>query len=48
MYSTEFSNVIKKMLTVNPAKRPTASQLLQIREMTANMTETVNNLSVQA
>ena len=46
MYSGNFSKVIAKMLTVTPSKRPTASQILQFKEMSVNMTETVHKLSV--
>lgn len=46
-YSSDFARVIKKMLNVEPSRRPTASQILQIREMQVNMTETCKNLSVE-
>ena len=46
-YSSDFAKVIKKMLNVEPSRRPTASQILQIREMQVNMTETCKNLSVE-
>ncbi len=43
-YSTDFANVIKRMLVVNPQKRPSPKELLESYDVKAKFTETIHKI----
>lgn len=43
-YSQDFANVIKRMLVVNPAKRPSPKEILDSYDVKAKFTETIHKI----